>query len=238
MRNVVTLKYSKNGVFLRKVRSFVFRNRKLSRNKHDFFNKFWPKFGINFQLSYINANNFFTVNNPIVLEIGFGMGFSLCRTALNCSSKNFLGVEVYPPGVISCLKYIHMYNLKNIRIIYYDAVEVLNSMICDKSIFKVQIFFPDPWLKRRHRKRRIFTRYFAELVLKKLVPNGGILHISTDCQSYAEEILSIIGSIDEYINLSKHSNYIVKPDSRPVTHFEKRGRSLGNTIFDLMFIVR
>lgn len=238
MRNIVTLQYSKNGVFLRKIHSFVSRNRKLSRNKHDVFNKFWPKFGINFQLSYINVNNFFVVNNPIVLEIGFGMGFSLCRTALNYSSKNFLGVEVYLPGIVSCLKYMHLYNLKNIKIIYYDAVEVLNSMICDKSIFKIQIFFPDPWLKRRHRKRRIFTRSFAQLVLKKLVPNGGILHISTDCQSYAEEIVSIIGNIDEYINLSKYNNYIVKPDSRPVTYFEERGKNLGNTIFDLMFIVR
>ncbi|XBC38154.1 MAG: tRNA (guanosine(46)-N7)-methyltransferase TrmB [Buchnera aphidicola (Floraphis choui)] len=230
----MTKEYNRNGIFLRKIRSFVSRNRKLSSNKYDFINKNWSKFGINFQSSYLDMNSIFCSYSPVVLEIGFGMSDSFFKTALNNMSKNFLGIEVHLPGVISCLQNINLYCLKNIRIIYHDAVEVLNSMIDNSSLSKVQMFFPDPWPKKRHQKRRIFTKNFAQLILKKLIPNG-ILHISTDCKSYAEQIITIIRDIDRCIISFQKNIYISKSISRPITKFEQRGINLGNTIFDLIF---
>ncbi|XBC37637.1 MAG: tRNA (guanosine(46)-N7)-methyltransferase TrmB [Buchnera aphidicola (Meitanaphis microgallis)] len=234
--NIVTSKYNENGTYLRGVHSFVSRNRKLSGSKYNFLNKYWPKFGVNFQSTYLKINNIFYANSPIVLEIGFGMGESLSNTALKNLSKNFLGIEVYLPGIISCLKHIRAYRLKNVRIIYHDAVEVLTSMIYDKSMSKIQMFFPDPWPKRRHCKRRIFTKNFAKLIFRKLVHNG-ILHISTDCQSYAEEIVSIVRSLNTCNNLFNRNDYNVGYNFRPITKFERRGMDLGHTIFDLIFKV-
>ncbi|ANF17253.1 hypothetical protein XW81_02555 [Buchnera aphidicola (Schlechtendalia chinensis)] len=234
INSVITSKYCKNGTFLRRIQSFVSRNRKLSDSQSNFISMYWPKFGIDFSQFYINIDDYFHFHFPLILEIGFGVGDSLLRYALRNPSKNFIGIEVYLPGIVSCLKHINFHSLKNVRIIYHDAVEVLNNMICDKTLHEIQIFFPDPWPKRRHRKRRIFTKMFARLILKKLVFNG-ILHISTDCQSYAEEIVSIVHDISGYSNLSNSNSYISRPKFRPFTKFEKKAIRFNNSVFDLMF---
>lgn len=231
--NVITSKYNSNGIFLRGIHSFISRRRKLSNNKYDVIHNNWSKFGINFKLSHLNFNQVFSSNLPIVLEIGFGIGDSFSKIALNNLSNNFLGIEVYLPGIISCLQYINLYRLSNVRIIYYDAVEVLKNMISDKSLSSIQIFFPDPWPKKRHQKRRIFTKDFAKLILKKLISNG-TLYVSTDCRLYAEEIITIMNNMKEYTNLF-YNNSIFRSTYRPITKFEKRGIRLGNTIFDLGF---
>ncbi|XBC44335.1 MAG: tRNA (guanosine(46)-N7)-methyltransferase TrmB [Buchnera aphidicola (Schlechtendalia peitan)] len=234
LTEIIKLKKNKKSFLIRETRSFVSRTRKLSIKKCEFINKYWSKFGINFVKSYLNINDFFDSYAPLILEIGFGTGDSFSKFAFNNTFKNFLGIEVYLPGIASCLEYINLYRLKNVRVICHDAVEVLKYMIYDSSLYKVQIFFPDPWPKKRHRKRRIFTKNFAKLILKKLVVNG-ILHISTDCQSYAEEISSIVNEISGYINLSTSEYDIRKNSSYPITKFERKSIHLGNTIFHLMF---
>jgi len=221
-------------MMIRQVRSFVSRNRKLTLNQKTFLKENLLKYCINFNFSKINLNFCFGNSYPVILEIGFGTGQSLVNMAIQSSRNNFLGIEVYTPSILSCLRYIQNYNLKNIKIIFHDAVEVMSCMIPDSSLFGVHIFFPDPWFKKRHHKRRMIKKEFLDIILSKLMC-GGYLHIATDCEMYADDILNTIKNIEGYINLSDTGDYIVKPSYRFLTKFEQRGRDLGNKIFDLKF---
>ncbi|WP_228368074.1 tRNA (guanosine(46)-N7)-methyltransferase TrmB [Buchnera aphidicola] len=221
-------------MIMRRVRSFVSRNRKLTQNKRQFLKNYLLKYGIDFSCSYVNFNFIFNNEYPVILEIGFGTGEFLINMARKNLFSNFLGIEVYIPSILSCLRYIHKYNLPNVKVIFYDAVEVISYMISNNSLSEVYILFPDPWPKRRHHKRRIITKELLEVILKKLV-FGGYLNIATDCQIYAKSILNIIENIKGYINLSNTGDYVIRSDYRLVTKFEKKGLVLGNKIFNLKF---
>nr|WP_218056894.1 tRNA (guanosine(46)-N7)-methyltransferase TrmB [Gilliamella apicola] len=216
----------------RTIRSFVLRQGRLTKGQQQALENLWPSFGIDYNPNVtIGSNN----KRPFVLEIGFGMGASLVEMAKNAPTKDFLGIEVHKPGVGACLMAIEENQLSNLKVMCHDAVEVLNNMIADDSLDKVQIYFPDPWHKARHNKRRIIQPEFVQLIQKKL-KIGGILHLATDWQHYAEHMLEVLTQAEGFKNLSSTGDYIPRPEDRPITKFEKRGQNLGHGVWDLQFM--
>ena len=193
-----------------------------------------PDFGLEYSNQPVTLSDLFGNDNPITLEIGFGMGASLAQQAQNNPEVNFVGIEVHRPGVGSLLARMRERQLNNVRVISHDAVEVLEAMIPAHSLAKVQLFFPDPWHKKRHHKRRIVNPIFVQLVAEKLVSNG-IFHMATDWQNYAQHMLAVMRSQPGWKNLSDSDDYVPKPDDRPVTKFQQRGERLGHGVWDLMF---
>ncbi|WP_294832683.1 tRNA (guanosine(46)-N7)-methyltransferase TrmB [uncultured Gilliamella sp.] len=216
----------------RTIRSFVLRQGRLTKGQEHALTHLWPIFGIDYQSG---TNIEFNHSQPTVLEIGFGMGASLVEMAKAAPSKNFIGIEVHKPGVGACLMAIEDNQLSNLKVMCHDAVEVLENMIPDNSLDKVQIFFPDPWHKARHNKRRIIQPAFVNLISQKL-KSGGILHLATDWQHYAEHMLEVLSNADAFTNLSPTNDYVPRPEDRPITKFEKRGQNLGHGVWDLQFI--
>ena len=162
------------------------------------------------------------------------MGKSLVEMASADRNSNYIGIEVHKPGVGACLMAARENQLTNLRVFEHDAVEILENMVPDGSLSKVQIFFPDPWQKKKHNKRRIVQLPFLQLLAKKLKPQG-IVHLATDWQEYAEHMVEVGNSCDQFTNLSQSNDYVPRPDFRPMTKFELRGISLGHGIWDLMF---
>ncbi|WP_367680680.1 tRNA (guanosine(46)-N7)-methyltransferase TrmB [Candidatus Fukatsuia anoeciicola] len=234
INTVISKQFIKNNYGLRRVRSFVRRQRRLTKKQQLALDSYWSLIGIDYQTTVIDINSVFGCTAPLILEIGFGMGSSFVTMAACNPQQNFLGIEVYTPGIGACLIAAYEIGLKNLRIIHHDALEVLENMLPDSSIDRLQLFFPDPWPKARHNKRRIIQISFAELVKNKL-KIGGIFHVATDWHHYAEYILKIMSNIAGYHNLSTNKMYIARPDSRPLTKFELRGLCLGHDIWDLMF---
>ncbi|WP_294845267.1 tRNA (guanosine(46)-N7)-methyltransferase TrmB [uncultured Gilliamella sp.] len=216
----------------RTIRSFVLRQGRLTKGQEHALTHLWPIFGIDYQSG---TNIEFNHSQPTVLEIGFGMGASLVEMAKAAPNKNFIGIEVHKPGVGACLMAIEDNQLSNLKVMCHDAVEVLENMIPDNSLDKVQIFFPDPWHKARHNKRRIIQPAFVNLISQKL-KSGGILHLATDWQHYAEHMLEVLSNADAFTNLSPTNDYVPRPEDRPITKFEKRGQNLGHGVWDLQFI--
>lgn len=216
----------------RTIRSFVLRQGRLTKGQEHALTHLWPIFGIDYQSG---TNIEFNHSQPTVLEIGFGMGASLVEMAKAAPNKNFIGIEVHKPGVGACLMAIEDNQLSNLKVMCHDAVEVLENMIPDNSLDKVQIFFPDPWHKARHNKRRIIQPEFVNLISQKL-KSGGILHLATDWQHYAEHMLEVLSNADAFTNLSPTNDYVPRPEDRPITKFEKRGQNLGHGVWDLQFI--
>lgn len=216
----------------RTIRSFVLRQGRLTKGQEHALTHLWPIFGIDYQSG---TNIEFNHSQPTVLEIGFGMGASLVEMAKAAPNKNFIGIEVHKPGVGACLMAIEDNHLSNLKVMCHDAVEVLENMIPDNSLDKVQIFFPDPWHKARHNKRRIIQPEFVNLISQKL-KSGGILHLATDWQHYAEHMLEVLSNADAFTNLSPTNDYVPRPEDRPITKFEKRGQNLGHGVWDLQFI--
>ncbi|QYN46176.1 tRNA (guanosine(46)-N7)-methyltransferase TrmB [Gilliamella sp. ESL0405] len=216
----------------RTIRSFVLRQGRLTKGQEQALTHLWPIFGIDYQSG---TNIEFNHSQPTVLEIGFGMGASLVEMAKAAPNKNFIGIEVHKPGVGACLMAIEDNQLSNLKVMCHDAVEVLENMIPDNSLDKVQIFFPDPWHKARHNKRRIIQPAFVNLISQKL-KSGGILHLATDWQHYAEHMLEVLSNADAFTNLSSTNDYVPRPEDRPITKFEKRGQNLGHGVWDLQFI--
>ncbi|VFP87194.1 tRNA (guanosine(46)-N7)-methyltransferase TrmB [Candidatus Erwinia haradaeae] len=217
-----------------RVLSFVSRNRHYTKGQKLALEQLLPQIGVEYQLKPVEFYDIFGCDAPVVLEIGFGMGSSLIDMAKSNSKKNFLGIEVYRPGVGACLIRARAECVTNLRLICHDAVAVLETMVSSKTLDTVQLFFPDPWQKRRHNKRRIVQISFAKLVLTKL-KLGGVFHIATDCKSYADHMLMVINSIYGYKNRSDNGDWIQRPAFRPYTKFEKKGEQLGHKVWDLMF---
>ena len=232
--NIIVPQYNCNGTFLRKIHSFVCRKGRITASQLNSIKRYWPLIGINFKLKPLDFTSIFNSHAPVVLEIGFGSGKSLVKNAINLPNKNFLGIEVYKSGIGSCLYLAHIAKIQNLRIICHDAIEVVNTMIADHTLSNIQIFFPDPWHKKRHHKRRLIQSNFLKIISRKLIIDG-TLHIATDSEEYAFYILESIKDIKNYMNLSKNNNFIKRPDSRIITNFEKKGHLQGNKIFDLMF---
>jgi tRNA (guanine-N7-)-methyltransferase len=232
--DVVTSEYDEQGRPLRQIRSFVRRQGRLTKGQQLALDNYWPSMGVEYQTTAVDLDAVFGRQAPVTLEIGFGMGASLVKMAQTHADRNFLGIEVHLPGVGACLASASEAGIDNLRVMCHDAVEVLNHMLADASLDSVQLFFPDPWHKARHNKRRILQAPFAELVRRKL-SIGGVFHMATDWQNYAEHMLEVMNGIDGYRNLSAENDYVPRPDSRPLTKFELRGQRLGHGVWDLMF---
>ncbi|MBV8666501.1 MAG: tRNA (guanosine(46)-N7)-methyltransferase TrmB [Burkholderiaceae bacterium] len=216
----------------RRIRSFVTRAGRLSPAQARAIETLGPRFLLPYGKATLDFNAAFGRQAPVVLEIGFGMGDSTAKIAAGLPGMNFLGVEVHTPGVGSLLKLIGEQNLENLRLIQHDAVEVLTHMIAPDSLAGVHIFFPDPWHKARHNKRRLIQPPLVKLLCSRLAP-GAYLHCATDWQDYAEQMLAVLGAEPELRNTSE--TYSPRPDYRPVTKFENRGLKLGHGVWDLVF---
>ncbi len=217
----------------RRIRSFVLRQGRLTKGQERALATVWPQFGIDYAENQLDLNQIFgRINSKKILEIGFGMGESTAKIAQTLADCDFLAVEVHTPGVGSLLKLIDEVNLSNIRIIQHDVVDVLRNIIADNSLDAVHIFFPDPWHKKRHHKRRLIQAEFVRLLCTKL-KTGGYLHVATDWQEYAEWVLEVLNTESQLQNTAQ--DYAEKPSYRPLTKFENRGIKLGHGVWDLVF---
>ena len=216
----------------RPIRSFVKREGKLTKGQQNAIDQGWDAFGVDLADQRLNLTTLFGREAPVVLEIGFGNGVSLAEMASNNPDVNFFGIEVHKPGVGSLLVQIRQQALQNLRVSGDDAVQVLEQQIPEASLQRVQIFFPDPWHKKRHHKRRLIQPKFVETLVKKLKPNGQI-HVATDWQNYAEHILEVLSANPDMRNTV--DDYAPKPDYRPGTKYEARGVRLGHGVWDLVF---
>ena len=218
----------------REIKSFVMRAGRMTQGQQRGLDEGWPKFGLALEQGPLDAQALFGRSAPVTLEIGFGMGQSLLEMAMAAPEHDFVGVEVHRPGVGALLNGMLRENVNNVRVYSCDAMEVLRQCVADNSLDRVLLFFPDPWHKSKHHKRRIVNPVFAELVRQKLKP-GGILHMATDWEPYAEHMLDIMQVAPGYANLSPTGNWVERPKERPVTKFERRGERLGHGVWDLKF---
>lgn len=222
------------GKPLRTVRSFVRREGRLTPGQQRAIDELWPQFAIDNGESVLDLNQLFGRDAPKVLEIGFGNGATLAKMAADQPDHDFLGVEVHRPGVGQLLKAIEEQSLTNLRVACTDAVELLNHRISDNALARVQLYFPDPWHKKRHNKRRIIQPAFVDTLAAKLKSDGH-LHMATDWQHYAEQMLEDLSNSSAFINCADASGYIPRPAYRPLTKFEQRGHKLGHGVWDLLF---
>ncbi|NVK54247.1 MAG: tRNA (guanosine(46)-N7)-methyltransferase TrmB [Alteromonadaceae bacterium] len=222
------------GVYISKIKSFVKREGRLTKAQERALDEFWPTKGIDYEPSELDFSAVFNRSAPVVLEIGFGMGKSLVTMAHEAPELDFIGIEVHRPGVGACLADAGELSIENLRVMEHDAVEVLKNMIPDASLHRLQLFFPDPWHKKRHHKRRIVQPEFVELVRTKLAI-GGTFHMATDWQPYAEHMAAVMNSATGYRNTASEGDYVDRPEYRPITKFEVRGQKLGHGVWDLIF---
>ncbi|OBX08705.1 tRNA (guanine-N7)-methyltransferase [Gallibacterium salpingitidis] len=234
-KSVNTMEFTADGRYLRKVRSFVLRTGRLSEAQKRAMNENWHKFGLEHQAAHFDFPAIFGNNNPVVLEIGFGMGRSLVDMAKQNPHYNYLGIEVHTPGVGACIAYALEQQVTNLRVICHDAIEILKDNIPVESLAGLQLFFPDPWHKAKHHKRRIVQPAFIESIMPKLIHNG-FIHMATDWQNYAEQMLEVLSQQPGLQNTSSTNDFIPRPDFRPLTKFEQRGHRLGHGVWDLYFI--
>ena len=223
------------GVYVQKIRSFVKREGRLTSGQAKAIEAYWPTMGLEHQNGLVDFSEAFGRTAPIVLEIGFGMGKSLVEMAAKEADKDFIGIEVHRPGVGTCLAEAVEKGVNNLRVFEHDAVEVLADCIADNSIDRLQLFFPDPWHKKRHHKRRIIQPDFVQKLKTKL-KIGGIFHMATDWENYAEHMLLVMSQADGFVNLSESNDYVARPENRPLTKFEQRGHRLGHGVWDLMLM--
>ncbi|MEZ9926694.1 tRNA (guanosine(46)-N7)-methyltransferase TrmB [Vibrio breoganii] len=235
MSEVTTNEYTEDGKLVRKIRSFVRREGRLTKGQETALNECWPTMGIDYQNELLDWAQVFGNTNPVVLEIGFGMGASLIEMAKAAPEKNFIGIEVHRPGVGACLGLARDEGITNLRVMCHDAVEVFENMIQDGSLQTVQLFFPDPWHKKRHHKRRIVQVEFAEMLRSKLQMETGIFHMATDWENYAEHMIEIMNQAPGFANIATDGDYIPRPEERPLTKFEARGHRLGHGVWDIKY---
>jgi tRNA (guanine-N7-)-methyltransferase len=215
------------------IRSFVHRRAHITPGQKEALDRLMPLWALPYRPATLNFDKVFGRSAPTVLEIGFGMGETTQKIAANRPEDNFLGVEVFNAGVGALLKRITENDQKNIRIIQHDAVEVARDMIPPDSLAGVHIYFPDPWPKTRHHKRRLIQPPFVSLLASRLQP-GGYLHCATDWENYAEQMLEVLSAEPLLKNSCK--GYAPRPEFRPQTKFETRGLHLGHGVWDLIFI--
>ena len=221
-----------NDLSKRHIRSFVLRQGRVSPAQQRACDTLLPRFGIPYAAQPLDLAQAFGRAAPKILEIGFGMGDSTATIALAHPENDYLALEVHTPGVGNLLKLIDIQQITNIRIIRHDAVEVLRDMICSEAFSGVHIFFPDPWHKARHNKRRLIQAPFIAQLVRKLKP-GGYLHVATDWQDYAEQVLAVLNA--EPLLENTAADYAPRPAYRPLTKFEQRGLKLGHGVWDLVF---
>ena len=216
----------------RPVRSFVLRSGRLGTGQARALADLGPRFVQPFQPGPVDWGTIFGRQAPRVLEIGFGMGQATAAIAATRPDLDFIGVEVHQPGVGALLREIGERGLGNIRIVQHDAVEVLRQMVAPASLAGVHVFFPDPWHKKRHHKRRLIQPGLVDLLASRLAP-GGWLHCATDWDDYAQQMLQVLGDCPALANTA--GGYAPRPAMRPLTKFEARGLKLGHGVWDLLF---
>ncbi len=219
---------------IRRIRSFVRREGRLTAGQERALQHLWPLYGLEADGRQLILSRIYGRQAPVTLEIGFGNGESLATMAAANPTENFLGIEVHRPGVGHLLQEIEGRGLNNLRVMCHDAVEVLESQIQDDALDRVLLFFPDPWHKKKHHKRRILQTTFIDLLARKLRP-GGLFHMATDWQDYAEHMLAEMEQAAAFRNLAGKGQYAEKPHYRPTTKFERRGQRLGHGVWDLLY---
>jgi len=219
---------------LRTIKSYVVRGGRLTPAQQKALKNLWPAFGLNRKQGLINKTEIFTNNNPLVFEIGFGMGGSLVQMAKENPAQNFIGVDVHPPGIGTILRKLEEEELTNVRVYQDDANLILQECIPDESLDIVQIFFPDPWHKKRHHKRRLIQTEFIIELLPKIKKNG-LIHLATDWMNYAEQMMEVLSATSALENQFGVGNFALG-DRRPATKFQRRGERLGHGMWDLMFL--
>lgn len=224
----------------RPVRSYVLRGGRMGSGQIRALAELSPRYVLPYALTVLDPAAAFGRRAPLVVEVGFGMGQATAQIAAEHPELNFIGIEVHEAGVGSLLKAIGEHGLSNLRVVRHDAVEVLRDMIAPASLAAVHIYFPDPWHKARHHKRRLIQPPFAALVAERLAP-GGVLHCATDWQHYAEQMLEVLSAEARLANVhpTGHGGYAPSPQglvARPGTKFEARGLRLGHGVWDLVFV--
>ena len=219
---------------LRRIRSFVKREGRLTEGQERALKDLFPLYGLELQDTPVNFTDVFQRTAPTILEIGFGNGSSLSEMAKNNPEQDYTGIEVHRPGVGNLLSQIEKLSLTNLRVMNEDAVDVLNKMIADGSLSAVYLFFADPWHKTRHHKRRIVQKEFVQLLRNKLKV-GGVFHMATDWEGYAKHMMRVMTEAEGFSNTAGKGQYLPRPEYRPLTKFEQRGQRLGHGVWDLIF---
>lgn len=219
---------------IRKIRSFIRRQGRITQGQEFALENYWDKYCLapDKPLDEIQV---FGRHSPLCVEIGFGNGACLAELAAANPDKDYIGVEVHRPGVGHLMMQLERQGLNNVRIYCHDAIEVLTNNLADGGLAAVHLFFPDPWPKKKHHKRRIVQASFVELLAKKL-QSGGYFHAATDWENYAESMLKVLSADNRFSNASRTENYCEQPAYRPLTKFEQRGLRLGHGVWDLVFI--
>ena len=218
---------------IRPIRSYVLRQGRLTKHQAEGIKIHSPLYAIPFSDNTLNWDTIFRNNGKKIIEIGFGMGHTTAEIAKNLPDSNFVAIDVHSPGVGNLLNKIKENELSNLKIIQHDAVEVLEKMVLDESLDAIHIFFPDPWHKKRHNKRRLIQEPFLELVSRKLKKEGYV-HVATDWQDYADWIIECFKKNKIYKTMN--SDFSKKPSYRPKTKYEDRGINLGHQVWDIIFI--
>lgn len=216
------------------IRSYVIRAGRMTEGQARAFERFWPEYGLSLEDGPLVWAAIFGREAPRVLEIGFGMGDSLLQMAREEPDKDFIGIEVHPPGVGALVNNAAKAGVRNLRVYLADAVDVLNECIAEDSLQRVQIYFPDPWHKKKHHKRRIIQPPLVALLARRLTP-GGLLHLATDWEAYAEHMSEVLAAEPLLENCADADRFVSRPDFRPVTKFERRGERLGHGVWDLLY---
>jgi len=215
-----------------RIRSYVLRAGRVGSGQARALAELGPRYLLPYQSSLVDLDAAYGRNAPKILEIGFGMGEGLAEIAAAHPENDYLGVEVHTPGVGALLKQVGERGLDNVRVIQHDAVEVLTHMLAPGSLAGVHVFFPDPWHKKRHNKRRLIQPPFVRLLAGRIAP-GGYLHLATDWEDYAIQMLEVLSAEPELANNT--DGFSPRPDTRPLTKFEQRGIRLGHGVWDLVF---
>ncbi len=219
----------------RAIRSFVRREGRITPAQEQALERLWPRYGIDYSGAVLDPASLFGRNAPLVVEIGFGNGDHLLASAQNRADTNFLGIEVHRPGAGRVLQQADKLGLSNLRVVCADAVEVLREGLRPGTVDEVVIFFPDPWPKKRHHKRRLVQPAFAQ-VLARALRSGGRLRLATDWADYARHMLEVMQAAPGFANLSADGGAMPRPADRPLTRFESRGLRLGHAVADFEFL--
>lgn len=219
---------------LRQIRSFVMRTGRMTPGQERALNEQWPLYGLEADGQPLDLPAIFGRQAPVTLEIGFGMGDSLLEMAQNAPERDFIGIEVHLPGAGRLINRAHEAGVTNLRVMREDAVDILRDQIADQALDQVQVFFPDPWHKKKHHKRRLIQPAFMTLLAQKIRP-GGHLHLATDWAHYAEHMLDVVNTAPDFENVQADQGYLPeRPSFRPETKFERRGKAKGHGVWDLL----
>ncbi len=217
-----------------RIKSFALRQGRLSQAQQRAIDTLWSTFGLDVDNTLLDFTQVFKRDAPTIVEIGFGMGKSLAEMAEANPDQNYIGIDVHRPGVGALLRLIAEKGLTNVRVFNHDAIEVLEQCIPKNSLAGLYLFFPDPWHKKRHHKRRILQPAFAQSIAQHLKV-GGHFHMATDWENYAEHMMEVMSTAPNYRNTAGENAYTPRPDYRPLTKFEQRGQRLGHGVWDLIF---